>query len=202
MGDNNGKVTVRVENSKAKDPEPIPEETDQKEDTDRERPLEEMSTEELIQNIHRIKKASDKHYEMCLRAQAEVENIKRRSKKEKEDWIKYANETLIKDLLPVLDNLESAIDHADNENAHPALKEGVELTLKGLKSSLEKSGLAEVKAMGEVFDPNFHQAVSQEEDEKADEGVIIRELQRGYTLNRRLIRPAMVVVSKGNPDHS
>ena len=202
MTDNDGKVLVRVESSEAEEPEPIPEETDQAEDTDRQRPLEEMSTVELIQKIDQMKEASDKHYEMYLRAQAEVENIKRRSKKEKEDWIKYANENLIKDLLPVLDNLELAIDHADNENSHQALKEGVELTLKGLKSTLEKSGLAEVKAMGEIFDPNVHQAVSQEEDEKADEGVIIRELQRGYTLNQRLIRPAMVIVSKGNPDHS
>jgi molecular chaperone GrpE len=202
MTDNDGKVMVRVENSEVTDTGPIPDETDRKEDSEQEIPLEEMSTEELIQKIDQMKEASDKHHEMYLRAQAEVENIKRRSKKDKEDLIKYANENLIKDLLSVLDNLELALDHADNENSHPALKEGVELTLKGLKNTLEKSGLAEVKAIGEIFDPNVHQAVSQEEDDKAGEGVIIRELQRGYTLNQRLIRPAMVVVSKGNPDHS
>ena len=125
--------------------------------------------------------------------------MKKRSKKEKEEWIKYANEKLVKDLLPVLDNLENAISHSKNESSVDALREGVELTLKGLKDTLVKSGLEEIKAQDESFDPSYHHAVSEQEDEKRKAGVICHELQKGYTFNQRLIRPAMVVVSKGKP---
>jgi molecular chaperone GrpE len=99
-----------------------------------------------------------------------------------------------------LDNLENAISHTQNESSLQALKEGVELTLKGLKDSLVKSGLDEVKAEGEPFDPCFHHAVSELEDKSVKAGTILNELQKGYLLNQRLIRPAMVVVSKGGPN--
>ncbi|MBW1888158.1 MAG: nucleotide exchange factor GrpE, partial [Deltaproteobacteria bacterium] len=134
-------------------------------------------------------------------SQADIENIKKRNKKDKEDWIKYSNETLIKEMLPVIDNLEKAISHSQNENSFDSLKEGVELTLKGLIDSLAKSGLEEVKAQDEPFDPSYHQAVSQQADNSVEVGIILEELQKGYTLNERLIRPAMVVVSKGKPDN-
>ena len=130
-----------------------------------------------------------------------MENIKKRNKKDKEDWIRYSNETLIKEMLPVIDNLEKAISHSQNENSFDALKEGVKLTLKGFMDTLAKSGLEEVKARGEQFDPSYHQAVSQQEDDNVETGIILEELQKGYTLNERLIRPAMVVVSKGKPDN-
>jgi molecular chaperone GrpE len=101
----------------------------------------------------------------------------------------------------VLDNLEKALTHSKNENTVHALKEGIHMTLKGLKDTLSKSGLEEVKALGEPFDPCFHEAVSEMDDPKARPGIVITELQKGYTLNNRLIRPAMVVVSrqKGEP---
>ena len=113
------------------------------------------------------------------------------------DMWRRDNESLIKELLPVIDNLEMAIEHSQDGTAVEALREGVELTLKGLKDSLEKSGLEEIKALGDLFDPCFHQAVSEQEDKSVDSGSILVELQKGYTLNERLIRPAMVVVSKG-----
>jgi len=160
---------------------------------------EKMTKEELLQEIEGLKEEAEKNYDLYLRSQAEMENMKKRNKKEKEEWIRYSNENLIKQILPVIDNLEKAISHSQSENQFTALREGVELTLKGLKDNLVKSGVEEIKALGESFDPNFHQAVSEQEDEGVDAGIILHELQKGYTLHDRLLRPAMVVVSKGNP---
>jgi molecular chaperone GrpE len=164
-----------------------------------EKPLEAASKEELIQKIKELQVESKKNYELYLRAEADAENLKKRTKKEKEEWIKYANEKLIKELLPVLDNLENAVSHSKNKDSFQALKEGVELTLKGFKDTLMKSGLEEIKAQDESFDPNCHHAVFEQEDEEVEAGVVCQELQKGYTFNQRLIRPAMVVVSKGKP---
>jgi len=166
----------------------------------KEKPLEKMTKPELLQKINELQEESEKNHDLYLRSEAEIENIKKRNKKEKEDWVKYANETLVKEILPVIDNLEMAISHAHNENSLHALREGVELTLKGLRDTLEKSGLEEVKAEGEPFDPSYHHAVSEQEDQNVEAGIILQELQKGYTLNKRLIRPAMVVVSRGKPD--
>jgi molecular chaperone GrpE len=172
----------------------------EKDDEAKEKAPEEMTKKELIQRVNELQEASRKHYDLYLRSEAEIENLRKRNKKEKEDWIRYANETLMKDILPVIDNLEMAISHGQNEDALQALKEGVELTLKGLKDTLEKSGLEEVKAEGEPFDPCYHHAVSEMEDQSTEPGIIVQELQKGYTLKQRLIRPAMVVVCKGGPE--
>jgi molecular chaperone GrpE len=188
------KINISPEGYSANKQEPEPE----KKETP-EKPIEKLSKAELLEKVTALQEEAEKKYDLYLRSQAEMENLKRRSKKEKEDWLKYANESLIKELLPVLDNLEKAIEHSQDGTAVDALREGVELTLKGLKDSLEKSGLKEVKALGEPFDPCFHQAVSEQEDEFVASGSILIELQKGYTLNDRLIRPAMVVVSKGGP---
>jgi len=165
-------------------------------------PLEEMSAEALIKKIDELKEESKKNYDKYLRSQAEMDNIIKRNKKEKEEWVKYSNESLIKDLLQVIDNLENAINHSGNENSFNALIEGVELTLKGLKDTLAKSGLEEVKTFGEDFDPCFHHAVQEESSDTVEKGKILKEFQKGYTLNQRLIRPAMVIISKGNSDDS
>lgn len=163
--------------------------------------LENMSEEELIQKLEEFRDKSEKNYNQYLRAQADIENIIKRNKKDKEEWIKYSNEKLIKELLPVIDNLEKAISHSNDENSLPALREGVELTLKGLKDTLEKSGLEQIVSLGKPFDPNFHHAISEQEDQNTEAGVIINEFQKGYILNQRLIRPAMVVISKGKPNN-
>jgi molecular chaperone GrpE len=155
-----------------------------------------MTKEELAEKIQELQKESQRNYDLYLRSQAEMENMKKRNRKDKEDWLKFASETLIKEMLPVLDNLEKALSHSNNENTVHALKEGIHLTLKGLKDSLSKSGLEEVKALGESFDPCFHEAVSEMDDPKAKPGIVITELQKGYVLNSRLIRPAMVVVNR------
>ncbi len=161
------------------------------------KPHKKMSKAELEEKIKDLVQEKQTSFDLYLRAQAEMENIKKRARKEKEDWLKYANETLIKEILPVMDNLEKAISHSDNEESFTALKEGVELTLKGLKDILKKSGLEEVQAKGESFDPCFHEAVSEIEDKSVRTGTVIQELQKGYILNQRLVRPAMVIVSRG-----
>jgi molecular chaperone GrpE len=159
-------------------------------------PLENLSKDQLIETIRALQEQADNNYDLYLRSQAEMENIKKRNAKEKDDFVKYANERLMKELLPVMDNLEKAISHAHNENGVDPLREGLELTLKGLKDTLKKGGLEEVEAKGKPFDPCFHEAVSQMADESAKPGTVLHELQKGYMLNGRLIRPSMVVVSK------
>ncbi|MBW2094980.1 MAG: nucleotide exchange factor GrpE [Deltaproteobacteria bacterium] len=165
-----------------------------------EKSFEKMTKTELIQKARDLEDTAKKNYELYLRSQAEMENMRKRWQREKEEWIKFSNESLIKDLLPALDALEQAVSHCaiTNEDCLDALKQGIELTLKGLKDALGKAGLEEVKAQGEAFDPNYHQAVSEMEDGSAEPGSVLSELQKGYLLNQRLLRPAMVVVNKKN----
>ena len=197
---NTGKEKITAEEKDSQKIEIKGEEGPEKEGIEtREKPLEKMKKADLILKIQELKEDSKKNYDLFLRSQADLENFKKRTGKEKADWVKYSNETLIKDILPVMDNLEKAISHSQNEDSFAALREGVELTFKGLKDALAKSGLEEVKSKGEPFDPNFHQAVSEQEDDKVEAGRVLHELQRGFTLHQRLIRPAMVVVSKGEP---
>jgi molecular chaperone GrpE len=166
------------------------------------KPLQDMTKEELLDKLEETRNASEKNYDLYLRSQAEIENVKKRYKREREDWLRYSNESLIKDILPSLDNLEKALAHANDQNSVQALREGVELTLRGLKDVLTKSGLEEINARGEAFDPCFHEAVSQLADDQAKPGTVVQELQKGYLLNKRLIRPAMVVVSKTGSSQS
>ena len=169
-----------------------------KKDISEDKQLEKMTKAELIEKVKELQEKAEEVYDQYLRAKAEIDNIIKRNKKEKEEWIKYSNETLIKELLSVMDNLEKAISHSDNRDSFHALREGVELTLKGLKDTLVKSGLEEVKTEGQPFDPCFHHAVAEQDDKNVEAGMILNELQKGYILNKRLIRPAMVVLSKGN----
>ncbi|MGD8229516.1 MAG: nucleotide exchange factor GrpE [Desulfobacteraceae bacterium] len=198
-------MNTKIEVNTEKDPEAEKSIQDEeipveKTETVDEKPLEKMTKAELLEKIAELQEASQKNHDLYLRSEAEIENIKKRNRKDKEEWVKYANETLIKEILPVMDNLEMAISHSQQENSIQALKEGVELTLKGLRDVLGKSGLEEVKAEGEPFDPSYHHAVSELADENVEPGIILQELQKGYVLKKRLIRPAMVIVSKGGPD--
>ena len=159
---------------------------------------EEMTKRELVKKVEGIEIKAQENYELYMRTYAEMENIKKRGKKEREDLAKFANESLIKEILPAIDSLEKAISHANNDTNESGLVKGLEMTLDGLMKTLEKSGLKEVEAVGKSFDPNFHEAISQQIDDKVAQGHIIMELQKGYLLNERLVRPSMVVISKGN----
>jgi molecular chaperone GrpE len=159
--------------------------------------LEDMTREQLIEKLKAAREEAQRNFETYLRVAAELENIKKRHLRDREETRKFSNETLIRNLLAVLDNLEQALVHSDGDsNTVACVTEGVQLTLKGLMDVLSKEGLVQVKSMGEPFDPNFHEAVSEIEDESVEPGTIIHELQSGYLLNGRLIRPAKVVVSR------
>ncbi len=160
--------------------------------------LEEMTREQLLERVRELQETAEKNYELYLRSQAELENMKKRFQREKQDFIKFSNESIIKQLLPVVDSLEKAIEHSVEDHTVDALREGVQLTLKTLTDVLERVGVKEVKALGEAFDPNFHQAMSQQEDDTVSSGTVLQEAQKGYLLNDRLIRPSMVIVSKAS----
>lgn len=159
-------------------------------------PLEKMTNAELIKKIDQLQELADNNHDLFLRSQAEIENLKKRFQKEKQGLVKFSNESLIKQLLPSADNLEKAIAHSEDDNWLNALREGVNLTLKGLMDTLEKAGVESVEAIGKPFDPNLHEAVSEVRDDTVEPGTVIKELQKGYTLNQRLIRPSMVIVSQ------
>jgi molecular chaperone GrpE len=152
--------------------------------------------ETLEERLNAKEKEARENYDRWLRATAEFENVKKRLEKEKNDTYKFANESLIKELLPVLDNLERAIDHGGNGEEAKAVMEGVEMTLKGFRSALEKFGVTVVEALGKEFDPNLHEAVMVQEDARHPGGTVLHQMQKGYLLHSRLVRPAMVVVSK------
>ena len=126
-----------------------------------------------------------------LRLMADFQNYKKRVEKEKRDLYSYANEKIMGDLLTVMDNFERALEHDADEN----FKEGIEMIFKQLQDALEKSGLAEIPALGEEFDPNVHSAVMTEETEDYESGKVSGVMQKGYTLNGKVIRPSMVKVA-------
>ncbi len=146
----------------------------------------------LEERDHEISELKDR----LLRLGAEFENFKKRMEREKEEYMKYALESFAKELLPFLDNLERAIQTARENPDTDKILEGLELTLSGYFNTLEKFGLKQFVAEGKRFDPNFHEALGVEEHDGVEENTVIKELLKGYTLHERVIRPALVVVSK------
>jgi molecular chaperone GrpE len=135
-----------------------------------------------------------------LRLSAEFENYKKRKQRELDSFKKFANESILKQFLTVVDNLERAISSAEENSDAKAFLKGVELTHKEIIKLFETFSVKPVKAENQIFDPNFHQAVTQEESDKVPDNTITKVLQKGYLLHDRLIRPAMVVVSKGKKE--
>lgn len=131
-----------------------------------------------------------------LRALADFDNYRKRVAREKEQYIKCANEELIKCLLEVVDNLERALETSEENASYEALMKGVELTLNRLKDILSGEGLCHIECIGRPFDPNYHEAVMQVEKEEAGSETVVEETQKGYTLKGKVIRPSKVVVSK------
>lgn len=150
-------------------------------------------------SVEDLKKQADDRY---ARLMAEFQNFKKRSAKEKQDIHSYANEKIIKDLLDVLDNFERAISLMNNGNddiksdENDAMQEGISLIFNQLLEVLTKAGLEEIEALGQEFDPKFHHAVLNEPSDEFKSGEVSKVLQKGYKLNDRVIRPAMVVVSE------
>lgn len=150
---------------------------------------------ELTAEIESLKKDSDDLNNRLLRAQADFENFRRRTNKEKADARKYRAQDLASDLLEILDNFKRALDVETASEDGSALKKGMEMVLGKFETALKKEGVEEIDSLGKPFDPNFHQAVMQEESQEHEAGTVIQVLQAGYTLNGRVIRPAMVKVS-------
>lgn len=155
---------------------------------------------ELEEAHEQTKKEVDRLRERWMRAAADLENYKKRAAREREETAKFANERLLKDFLPIIDDMELAVAATkqveDKEKAADQLMSGVELVLKKFVGQLEKHQVSTFEAVGEPFDPALHEAVQQEHTE-LDAGKVTRQLQRGFKLNERLLRPAMVVVSLG-----
>lgn len=139
------------------------------------------------------------NYDLLLRERAELENFKRRMQREKSESLRFASEPLLRDVLPVIDNLERAVAHAKGSEGSQALVEGVELVLRSLLDTIGRHGVSRVKAKGETFDPNLHEAVVQVENTEVAPNTVLDEHQSGYQLHDRLLRPAMVSVSKAAP---
>ena len=146
-----------------------------------------------------LQEATDKlqeSEEKVLRLAADFENTKKRLERERDTSLKYAEENVLKELLPGIDNIERAMDQAQEANNIESLLEGVELTRDGLLATLEKFGVTAIKSVGEPFDPNMHEAIAMEETDELEPNFILREFQKGYLYKERLLRPAKVIVSK------
>ncbi len=155
---------------------------------------------ELTGMLEDARNKADEHWNQCLRLQADIENLNRRAERDVANAHKFALERFAQDLLPVRDSLEMGLSTSVQENTDPQkLREGVDLTLQMLTGVLEKFGISEVNPEHEAFNPDFHQAMSLQERDDVAPNTVVTVVQKGYLLNERLIRPAMVIVSKA-PD--
>jgi molecular chaperone GrpE len=152
----------------------------------------------LRQQLESKDQEAKSNHDRFLRQVAELENFKKRMMRERDEAIRFANEALIKDLLPVVDNLERAVAHAaDGGNGQP-LVEGVELVLRGFLDVLGKYGVSPLDAVGQAFDPSRHEAMAQVDSDSQAPNTIVAEHQRGYIFHQRLLRPALVTVAKSS----
>jgi len=154
--------------------------------------------EKLQAQLDEKTRESSEYFDKWLRLRAEMENFKKRMQKEKADRLRFGNEDLLKALLPILDNLNRAIDHGKNGRENSPLLAGVEMIHKELLNTLERFGVKPIPAAGEVFDPEKHEAISQEESD-LEANRVVAAVQNGYFYHDRLLRPAKVIVSQGRP---
>jgi molecular chaperone GrpE len=161
------------------------------------RKLLEESEKALKKKLDEAEQKNTQYWDRILRMQADMENAARRAEREMANAHKYALEKFVNELLPVIDNLERALAASKDSKADiQAILEGLELTLKMLHDVLAKSGIKQIDPINEVFNPSFHEAVSMQDNPEFKSGYIIAVLQKGYLLNDRLVRPAMVIVAK------
>ena len=151
---------------------------------------------EYLKLKEEVDKAKE-YWERILRLQADFENTRKRLEREKQDFVKFANEGIIIELLNILDDLERTVEFAQSQNQTlPVFLKGVEMILSHLYEMLKEHGVRPIEAQGKIFDPNLHEALMQAEDKDLPEHTVIEELQKGYFLNDRVIRTAKVKVSK------
>ena len=154
-------------------------------------------TPKEVKELRQQAAKSEEFYDRLQRQVAEADNLRKRLAKEKLDAVRYANESLIEQLLPTMDSFEmamSAVQNADNSTID-SLKTGIEMVYTQLKRTLEEVGLIEIDATGQKFDPSQHEAVSRKKTDEADEGIVMEQTRKGYRLRDRLLRAASVVVA-------
>jgi molecular chaperone GrpE len=158
---------------------------------------EEDPIKELEAKLEAKEKEAVETYDRLLRTSAEFDNYKKRSSREMEEFRKFANQSLIKEMLSVVDNLELAMNSTNDHKAiDKDLLQGLEMTHKEILKVFERFNVKPIDAKGQPFDPTFHEAVMQEETNDSPKNTVINELQRGYMIHDRLLRPSMVVVAK------
>lgn len=150
--------------------------------------------EELEAEVDGLQKINTSLQEQMLRVRAEAENFRKRMQREKDEFARFAREGFVRELLPVKDNLERALIHASDDPS--TIVDGVKLTLEQFDSIFKAMGVECFECLGSPFDPAFHQAMTQVESDDHEPNTVVDELQRGYKLNGRLLRPAMVTVAK------
>lgn len=160
----------------------------------------EYSSEEQLQaELDQARSEAKAHQEQYLRTLADMENLRKRTQREKEELGKFANENILREILPVIDNLERAVEHAEQAEmgeTGAGLLEGVQMTLVQFSQVLDRFGVKPVESLGQTFDPALHQAMGQFETEDYPANAVAQQLQKGYQLNDRLLRPAMVMIAK------
>lgn len=154
-----------------------------------------ISCEELEQLKEKARLAND-YFDRLLRSQADLDNFKKYAEKEKAEFLKYANESLIYELLGAIDNFERAVESAEKKEDFKLLHQGVEMILKELHQILKRRGMSRIEALGAPFDPYRHEALAYVDSEEHPENTVIEEIQKGYSLEGKVIRPAVVKVSK------
>ncbi len=152
--------------------------------------------EALKEELNQALSDAKGHQEQYLRTLADMENLRKRTQREKEDLAKFANENILREILPVIDNLERAVEHAEQSESKDGLFEGVQMTLTQFSQLLEKFGVRPVEAIGKPFDPAYHQAMGQLESDEYPPNTVVQQMQKGYQLNNRLLRPAFVMLAK------
>ncbi|MCT4593339.1 MAG: nucleotide exchange factor GrpE [Anaeromicrobium sp.] len=183
-----------MENINSQDQEEIEEIIEEVKDESVEEKIEEV--ENTNNELEKIKQENEELNTKYLRMTADFQNFKRRVEKEKSDIYKLANEKLIVDLLPILDNLERAINSHKDEIKDESFFNGIDMILKQFVDILGKNGLEAIEAVGNQFDPNYHHAVMQDSSDDVEPDTIQEEFQKGYILNEKVIRPSMVKVIK------
>lgn len=161
--------------------------------------VEEIVEEEVAKEVDPVAELEAKlvaEEERYLRLRADFDNLKRRSQLDREAQAKYRAQTLLTDLLPVLDNFERALSVEATSEEAQNMKKGIDMVYRSLVEATTKEGLKIIATEGEVFDPNIHQAVMQESNPEQESGIVLQELQRGYQLKDRVLRPAMVKVNE------
>ncbi|HXO96133.1 MAG TPA: nucleotide exchange factor GrpE [Chthoniobacterales bacterium] len=153
----------------------------------------------LETQLAKTKAELEKFRDLALRSSADLDNYRKRMSKEREEAIKFANSSFLERLIPILDNFEFGLEAARSASSPVSILEGMKMVQKQIQDFLSSAGIEMIDATGQHFDPQLHEAISQEESKQVPDGIVIRQLRRGYKLRDRLIRPANVVVSKGAP---